>query len=80
MSDTLKDTTPLGKSVEEIEGESQLQQPNDTLVGRIMNPEPTKTQDTTTTPSLVNSFERSIGMDTVESPRNPDASIDSSEE
>ncbi|WP_407570804.1 hypothetical protein [Deinococcus altitudinis] len=80
MSDELKDTTPLGKSVEEIEGEPQLRHPNDSLVGRIMNPEPTENQDTTTEPSLINSFERAVGMDTAENSRNPDADIDSSEE
>lgn len=79
MSDELKDTTPLGKSVEEVEGEPQLRHPDDSLVGRIMNPATTD-GDTTTEPSLVQSFERGLGLDQDENPRNPDADIDSSEE
>jgi len=80
MSDELKDTTPLGKSVEEVEGEPQLRHPNDSLVGRILNPDTTTDRDTTTEPSLIQSFERGLGLDQGENSRDPDADIDSSEE
>ena len=82
MSDEMNDTTPLGKSVEEVEGEPQLQHPhNRGLLGNLLNPEAQQDRDSTDAPTtLLGTLGRSLGMDTDEAVRSPDADKDSSEE
>ena len=82
MNDELKDTAPLGKSVEEVEGESQLQHPDKGgLVGNLLNPKVPQDRDSSdAAPSLLGTLGRSLGMDNDEGARSPDADRDSSEE
>lgn len=75
------DTTPLGKSVEEVEGQPQRQHPDDggVLTGGL-NPDRSEEQNTTDAPvNMVTALEHSLGMED-ENPRNPDADEGSSEE
>jgi hypothetical protein len=87
MSDELKDTArlnrsePLGKSVEEVEGEPQLRHPDDRgMLGRILHPDDRSSRDATESPSVLTSLEHSLGMDNDEAVRSPDADRGSSEE
>lgn len=82
MSDERNDTAPLGKSVEEVEGEPQLQHPrNRGLLGNLVNPETQQDRDPAAEPTtLLGTLGRSLGMDTDETARSPDAEKDSSEE
>ncbi|WP_407541217.1 hypothetical protein Q0M94_07485 [Deinococcus radiomollis] len=82
MNDELKDTAPLGKSVEEVEGEPQLQRTdNGGVLGNLLNPKTPQDRDSSdAAPSLLGTLGRSFGMDNDEAARSPDADKDSSEE
>ena len=82
MSDELNDTTPLGKSVEEVEGEPQRQHPdNRGLLGHVLNPDTSQTRDSTDAPTgLLGVLGNSLGMNDDGSSRSRDADKDSSEE
>ena len=82
MNDKLKDTAPLGKSVEEVEGEPQLQHTdNGGVLGNLLNPKSPQDRDASdAAPNLLGTLGRSLGMDNDEAVRSPDADKDSSEE
>jgi hypothetical protein len=83
MDGKLKDTTPLGRSVEEVEGGSvQPSQPQGDLLTGLLHPTPADEQSgVDEAPSLSQVLTHSIGMDYSE-PDNRDAdhgTTDSSE-
>ncbi|MFC4455386.1 hypothetical protein [Deinococcus sonorensis] len=81
MTNDQTDTTPLGKSVEEVEGEPQLRHPdNRGLVGRLIDPPQQDGQNNGDVPEgVLAPIAHAIGIGNDE-PRNPDADRDSSEE
>lgn len=80
MTNGPEDTTPLGRSVEEVEDTSvQPSQEQGGFLSGLINPSPGNEQnDSTETPSLGRGFTHILGMDNDE-PRNQDGDNGTSE-